>query len=412
MGFKRALVAEHGVDEAFRRYQATLRLPAANALRPAPAHGLRDFACANGDTFLNIEPGGTPFTAQAPRLVGEGDAISLQSRTRPFYVASLSDVRLLGRSAVVQGDGLSLLDGDDAERARIGDDLDWDPSIFSVRGGTPLSPEPGARPALELAEAFSLLGCHSDFFGHWMCEYLPKYAYAARHMPRTPVLIDASMPDSHRQALALLYPELDIVEVRAFEHVSVARLWTAPTLMYFGMHEHTDGSFPWEHVCAPPSRFDPVLKDWRRRADGALGITEGSERLYLARRGFRHRKLCNRDALEAAAEALGFRVVYPEDMSFGEQLRVIRAARFIVAPEGSALFLVLLANPGARVCVLCHPFIEALADYNSLFATQHIEMTVLTGPVVRRQEDFLHNSDYVIDVETFRAFAADWISRK
>ena len=36
-------------------------------------------------------------------------------------------------------------------------------------------PAPDEDAPLQLPEAFNLLGAHTDFFGHWMCEYLPKY---------------------------------------------------------------------------------------------------------------------------------------------------------------------------------------------------------------------------------------------
>ena len=75
-------------------------------------------------------------------------------------------------------------------------------------------------PALEFDTAFSLLGCHTDFFGDWLCESITKYVAVtlAGHLPSVPILIDANMPKTHRQALELmLVPGTNIIEIPAFE---------------------------------------------------------------------------------------------------------------------------------------------------------------------------------------------------
>lgn len=50
------------------------------------------------------------------------------------------------------------------------------------------------------------------------------------------------------------------------------------------------------------------------------------------------------------------RVVYPEDMPFIEQVRLLRNAQYVVGPEGSAMFLLFFARPGTKLCILNHTY--------------------------------------------------------
>ena len=59
----------------------------------------------------------------------------------------------------------------------------------------------------------------------------------------------------------------------------------------------------------------------------------------------------------------------------------MQGASEIVAPEGSATFLIQFAAPGARACILSHPMTEPHSDFHEMFRALGIEMTVLTGPI-------------------------------
>src|SRR5206468_10278307 len=73
--------------------------------------------------------------------------------------------------------------------------------------------------SIEIDEAFMLLGPQSGAFGDWMLAYLPRYIAAdlSGALPPVPVLVDDSMPLSHRQSLALMLPKRSgLTELPAF----------------------------------------------------------------------------------------------------------------------------------------------------------------------------------------------------
>jgi capsular polysaccharide biosynthesis protein len=302
-----------------------------------------------------------------------------------------------------------LLDVQDDEPSRLDDELDWDPVVF--HGAWPrawcLDP-PDDGDVLCVREGFTMLGAHTDFFGHWMCEYLPKYVAARLSglLPDVPVLIDSHMPASHREALERLYRPVAIIEVPAFRVVHVERLWCAPTLSYYPLHEVRNEHFGWDAVSASAERFEPIVRDLQRRLDSIILDTHRGSRVYLARKMSRHRRLMNAAEVETVARELGFEVAFPEDMAFVDQAALLRDAELVIAPEGSAIFLAMFSRPSTTLLILSHPLTDVLADCNSLFGSHGVRVLAMTGPIVQANESTAHDSDYRIDVNRFRSLVA------
>lgn len=162
-------------------------------------------------------------------------------------------------------------------------------------------------------------------------------------LPPVPVLIEANAAKSLRQALELVVPQgVGIVEIPPYATANIRRLWCAPE----------PERSPTTHDCPEPERFATVLREIARRIDPAVGPAAGPEKIFLARSPGFARKLVNREAIEAVAQARGFVIAFPESLDFAEQYRLTRNARFLIGPDGSAMYLALFAKPGAKVCFL------------------------------------------------------------
>jgi capsular polysaccharide biosynthesis protein len=415
MRFKQALVEELGLEAGFDFYANALGLRSDAALSRKFFRSERHFAETQGLSFVETAPAGIPFAHDPPLVIGQGNHKRISGLTRAEYVACVPEARVRGRSALINVEEALLLDCQDAEQGRLDDELEWDSAVFSANGTDVWSmPATEATPHLHLPRAFSLLGAHTDFFGHWMSEYLTKYLAAeiSGLMPKVPVLIDAHMPASHRQALELFSPDAtEIIEVPAFSEVHVQELWCAPTLMYMPLHEKQNERFGWDAIAASPNQFAPVIRRMASWADLRLAKPDRSpSRIFLARKSFRHRKLVNSTQIEALAVAQGFEIVYPEDFSFAEQILLVRNAKHIVALEGSAIFLAYLASAGARLCILSHPLTDALAEYNGVLSLGGVATTALSGPITRANIATPHDSDYEIEAGLFSSFLLDWLS--
>lgn len=409
MRCKRTLVQSLGVERGFALYRECLALPHSDRIRRLALASQHEFASRSGEAFVETTAGGEPYTIAPPTVIGEAVRRPLEHVSRALYVACLRDVRVRGRSAVIEADGCALLDFQGSERQLFDCDLDIDPAIFHAEQETAWIMAPDDQDSgVEIEEAFALVGPHSGAFGDWMGDYLPRYLTADMSgvLPAVPVLVDALLPPTIRESLELIVrPGVRVLELSPYACMRVRRLWCAPSLHYAPSRERMDARFRFDYISPPPERLAAVGRELSRRVSNS-GNGTARERIYLARKPRGWRKLVNYAEIEDTVRRFGFFIIYPEEMSFTAQAALMRGARFVIAPEGSALFLAYFARPGTRLCILNHSLIEASIGYNGIF--DGVEITILTGPILRHDPDFPHRADYTIDAAALEAFLAGW----
>jgi hypothetical protein len=235
MRYKQALVQELGVEDGFTFYQEMFALPDSGRIDRKAVTSLYEFAKEHGAAFHMLDPGGEPFVMPPPRVIGEGNHRALEGLSRAIFVTCLIDAQVRARSSFIAVGDKALLDYQGDELARIDDELDFDPAVFHAKDGAAwmIGPEDEASP-IEIDEAFMLLGPHSDGFGHWMLDLLPRYiaSSASGALPPVPVLIDQTMPATQRESLRLMLPEGgEIIDLPPHATARVRRLWCVPSLM-------------------------------------------------------------------------------------------------------------------------------------------------------------------------------------
>ena len=115
----------------------------------------------------------------------------------------------------------------------------------------------------------------------------------------------------------------------------------------------------------------------------------------------------NQEILRRRLQEQGFTVVYPDELTFVEQVNLVANAKCIVAPEGSALFLCYFASPGTRLFILENAAVEDANVWRAFFPD--CEPTAMAGTVVARDEGFPHRSSYRIGPQRFRDFLGEWL---
>ena len=203
----------------------------------------------------------------------------------------------------------------------------------------------------------------------------------------------------------------EIIALPAFATARVRRLWCASSQAYMSVLGKVNDRFRWDYETAPPVRFAALAREMARRVETVTSVSPGADRVFLARKGFLHHKLANTALIEAAASVRGFAVVYPEDLSFTEQVRLLRDARFVVGPVGSAMFLMAFAKPGTKLFVLCHRYTISLQQLTGFMSEIGIEVTVLTGPSAHIDEEFPEQSDFEIEEVTFCDELERWLQQ-
>ena len=412
--FKMLLVEEYGVEAGFALYQQTITKQKDASLKLLPLESHYAYSKAHDSRFHEVITPGRRFAILPPRVIGDGDHRPLRGVSRSFYLSCLENAIVRGRSSIVEAPEAALADFQDDELARIDDEVEFDAAVFHREGervwliNTP-------QPPLEFDEALSLLGCRTDFFGDWFSDSVRRYVAATLdgRLAAVTVLIDAHMPRTHREALELmLTANPRIVEVEAFQPVRVRKLWWPPGQVYMPFHQILNARFKWEYLGGIGQDFAPVENEMIRRAGLVDAPATGPTRVFLARRHFRHRKLVNHKEIETIAVSFGFAIIYTEDLDFVSQARLLRRARWVVAPEGSSLFLATsFMGRRTKLCILNHQQTEALVLYNSCSGPdfdREIEITVITGPDAGEIHGRSQDMNYTVDPETFSDFLIEW----
>lgn len=73
------------------------------------------------------------------------------------------------------------------------------------------------------------------------------------------------------------------------------------------------------------------------------------EKLYISRRKSLIPRLENQDAVENVFKSFGYEIIFPQDMSFQDELKIFSEAEFIAGASGAGLTNIMFANENAKV---------------------------------------------------------------
>lgn len=382
-------------------------------LSSVPDHCSRGFG-----QYLELMPE-RPIAPIEPRFLRAPTALTAEPGTLtapPFYVAMLDDCMVASRCNVVLHRGTLLSDQAThprSGRAIFGDRIDGHPVIRARHASRALTEWPERTP-LDIPRGLMMFGVQSRNFGHWGCEYLPRMlAYDAWPALRDyPIVIDAGMPKTHRESLDLLNASgREIIVLEPDQVVRFGHLAMAPVPTYFPL----DGIGEYSYDAVWPR---DILRDMRRMVLGALegrmGLpTRTGRRLFISRHAFSSRQMINEPEIRAILDAHGFETIYPEDLSFDEQVDTFRAAAMVVGSCSSALSNTLFCPEGTPVIGLIHnePSFN-YRGYASYSDAGGVPILFVQSPVALGQHAVhaFHRA-YRVDPADFRAALA-WAERQ
>ncbi|MFN8623860.1 MAG: glycosyltransferase family 61 protein [Chloroflexota bacterium] len=420
--WKRALVEARGADDAAPVLAHLLSPEVPRTGTWLPLAWLDEVATEPGRTRIDLAPLGEVRLRQ-PRMFGfDRDPEVHPVQPRPWRMTELHDAAVLSKSSFPLEPGRAIHDVTADEWGRLPQDPGFDPAIVAARDRRVLALVPRREHAtVRLPAAFSLVGAHSHAFGHWVFEHLFRlWPWLDRpESAGVPILVDRQMPPQHRESLALFAgPDHPVVELAPGQVAWVDRLWAGTMPVFIASSPRPggspsslapDGSVPRTQVprglAVDPPSFVRHLAS-ARAAAATIPPLPGMERVYLTRADTQHRRVINRPAVEALLAARGYRSLDFGRLSFTEQVAVMRGARSIVAPSGSALLLALFAPEGSSLGILMHDS-EGLATYDwqcAVAALLDQEVMALVAPRADSDRAFVKHSNYRVDLDALSAF--------
>jgi len=372
---------------------------------------LLDAARSVASQYIEIYAGGEIVTMPAPRIVGPGRCTDITGVTRKVFLAAFDNAIVRSRFDGIEVGGRMLFDYQGREAQRIAaeclPDKFWSDGerIFALH-------EPLNDQVLEIPEALTLIGNNSPNFGHWIMEHLLQWATVENRaeLQHVPILIDGDLHASHRRALEyFLQGRAPVIVLPKDSAARVERLWTVSNWIYIPIYWRDEDAIHREFIVWPAQEVASRYRSLAARIDDEAVTSSLPSFVFFSRKKTRHRKLVNIDEIEDLARGRGFAIFHPEDLDFTEQLRIVRAASHVMGPEGSAFFLAFFAKAGTKLCCFDHPFVEKVGFAEALYRALAMDLVLVTGECVRKDEQFSRFSDYRIDPSDVERILNDWV---
>jgi hypothetical protein len=406
MKIKAILNAHLGPADAIAAYRALLRADEALGLRRMAIRELWQTVRDDGDVLHVFHEGGVPYTCRPPRIVGPGTVPALSGVPRVVFAGVLRDATVFSRSAAIRvGDDL-VFDLQPGELDSMPMELAFDPVVFRREGQQVVALD-DAHPDREwrFDRAWSLMGINSVSFGHWMTEQLPRLL-AAIDLPAfagVPILIDRPMPPQHRQSVELFARNrVPVIEVPRDIRVRVERLHVVANWFYSPHLLTRDQGLDASTIVPPVDKMTAVLARAAATFDRLHPPTPSSG-VFWARKPQRHRSIANMEEVTRLLATHGCAMHLPEAYDFRSQIALLRGTDRVVLQNGSGMHGIFLARPGTRVLFLSHTSLPFFSLFNEWLAQLGHDMTVITGPFVKRTAPYLDQSDYEIPLDSLRA---------
>lgn len=407
-----ALLEGGRFDEAIALHAGTRHVTGSGPLAAYDMVSAKTRAEAGGARYTEILPGrriAAPelrFWEPPPALRSEAGGLDMPAQ----YLAFLEGCRAFPRSNVVVADDKLVYDLAAHPRRPdilLQDGLNPDQIMTAAFGATRALVEvPEDVHAVEAG--LMMFGLQSRNYGHWFCEFVPRMlCYNDPRCPDgIPLCIDDHMPASHEEILRLLDTRDRPVIKLPPKPVEFGLLGVAPVPAFFPF-DMKPGR-PFYDTVWPADIFAAVRSQILDRAR-ARGVLSGrtDRRLFISREAFTQRALVNEAEIAERLRPLGFEVIYPETLSFLEQVEAFHSAALVVGSSSSALSNALFCGPGCRILGLIHEELSFnFRGYTSFIEAGGARIMFLRGRTLHRPGVHAFHVSYTVDPGKVVAAAA------
>jgi len=376
-----ARLPDHGVATCWARllFDAGIdeNMPAGAV--SAPVMSIRAWIAQTGSTLDFVGPQEI-FEVENPPFFGEPDMERLKVSVRGYvpYACTVRDATIFARSSLIlTADGAALNDAIADEQFGRFLDVAHDKMVVRRRDQRLLL-DVGQHRVTELEAGVMLSGWVSAHFGHWVPEYLCRLSYLEQH-PRfasLPIIVDDDMPPQHLEFLRLLVPN-PILQIGAGEALRCGELIVASPSIFFPVHLTPDHEVPPENQGGLPLGGFQFLQ--QRVLQNLPPARPRGRKLYLSRKNSAWRRMLNEDEISHALAARGFEILFPEEMSVEDQVRMYQGAKVVVAPNGSSLLNAIFGPKDMTLVVLSQRGLFNWGTYYGLMRELGYDVTFLCG---------------------------------
>ena len=261
-------------------------------------------------------------------------------------------------------------------------------------------------------EAFVLSGRASGNYFHWLIEDLPrlevfrKYPEVLKSVRY--LVLDAQIPKQNFEALAIATKVLGLehlvwIKKKHDESVRAPALYSATLPTY-----HPDRfDLPYSQTTAIDLGSIKFLREvFLKKNQNRDPVPR--KKIYLSRKKGAARGVVNYEAVDRVISASGFQTVFPELLTFPEQIELFSSASHIVAQSGAGLTNLAFCAPGTKVLAMTAERNSEYPMYSTILEFVGGEFVHLMGAPIKNRDDCVSEDEFVhspfsIDVSMLRA---------
>lgn len=219
---------------------------------------------------------------------------------------------------------------------------------------------------------------------HWIVDALPRLFILKERLSGCVVLLPRNARSYMHDSVKLFGPK-DILEIKKHQYAKVKNLFVPRPVADSGRHDGTV--------------LQGLKKFLLSKLDEFSGSNTTGERIYVSRAAQKVRRIKNESEVLEAVNAYGFSVIHFEEMSFVEQVSVMRKAQFVISSHGANLTNILFMPEGAKVLELNKEQSPNLCYYSlasSINLDYFYQLCPVDGP------DIDNNADLVVNIRKLR----------
>ena len=250
----------------------------------------------------------------------------------------------------------------------------------------------------------AVFGSGSSNWYHWLIEIMPS-AFLSESLSKDYDDFELMIPEhcatssTFRDSLDLFAVTRSRILMPSGKNFSVEKLIGIDPVMVGPMNMQ---SLQWPEV-ADYSQNARVLLKYRAAILDRLNLTpsHSSRRIFLARS--KDRRSFNQSELMEISQRYGFEVVYPEKMTFREQVQLYLESSFIVGASGAAFANILFCQPNTQSLTWLLPQYSGFCAYSNLANVVGVKLNYLfVEPQVPINSTFdAYSASYILSPSNF-----------
>jgi hypothetical protein len=306
------------------------------------------------------------------------------------YLANLGNAIAIGQTSLVLTPQACLCDeqaeskGKFSIRTRVdGLTLDW--NTCQSRTNTKI-----------IGKAIHFCDDYSTNYFHWITECLPRMWVIDQfsEYATVPLLVDEKLPPSFIESLHMVKGEREIIRIRDHRFCEVEELLYPSVLSV--VHDNYGDPKNIDDALISREGVEYVRKSFLKEN------SKGWRKIFIARKSPGYRNLLNSEEIEQMLVDDGFEIVFPEKLSFQNQVKIFSQASVIISQTGAGLTNLIFAPSGCKVFALTTKAIHNYYAFNMLADACQVELQYILGDAVPGSHKYPVHEDFVVPINLVR----------